>query len=69
MKKKRKILLIALGVAAVCILLAWLGVCIATSHPAPAFDFDDPEPLWELAERTERYIIQSTDRGDRKSVV
>lgn len=64
MKKKLKILLIALGIPAVCVLLiAGLVALAVLNRPAPVFDYDDPESLWELAERTERYIIQTTDRG------
>jgi len=63
MTKKRKILLI-LSIPAILILLfAGLFVCAALYRPEPEYDFDDPESLWMLAERTERYIIQSTDRG------
>ena len=64
MKKKLKILLIALGIPAVCVLLvAGLVALGVLTRSEPGYDYDDPEPLWELAERTERYIIRSTDRG------
>ena len=62
MTKKRKILLIV-GIPVICLLLfAGLFVCAALSRSEPVFDYDDPEKLWQLAERTERYIIQSTER-------
>jgi len=64
MKRSRKILLIALGIPVVCVLLiAGLVALAVLTRSDPVFDYDDPEPLWELAERTERYIIQSTDKG------
>lgn len=63
MTKKRKILLI-LALPVICVLLIIVVfVCAALFRPMPQFGFDDPESLWQLAERTERYIIQSTDRG------
>ena len=62
MKKKRKILLIAL------IVLTLLGIivvaCLAlNSHERP-IDYDDPESLWMLAERTEQYIIRANPDKD-----
>ena len=64
MKRSRKILLITLGIPVICVLLiAGLVALFVLTRSAPVFDYDDPEPLWELAERTERYIIQTTDRG------
>ena len=58
MKKIRKILLIALGIPVICVLLiAGLVALAVLTRSAPAYDYDDPESLWELAERTERYII------------
>lgn len=63
MKRSCKILLIALGIPVICVLLiAGLVALAVLTRSAPVYDYDDPEPLWELAERTERYIIQSTDR-------
>ena len=64
MKKYRKVLLIALGIPVICVLLiAGLVALAVLTRSDPVFDYDDPEPLWELAERTERYIIQSMDKG------
>lgn len=64
MKKRRKILLIALGIPVTCVLLiAGLVAFSELTRSDPVFDYDDPESLWELAECTERYIIQSTDKG------
>ena len=64
MKKSRKVLLIALGIPVICILLvAGLVALSVLTRSYPVYDYDDPEPLWELAERTERYIIQTTDKG------
>lgn len=64
MKKYRRILLIALGIPVICVLLiAGLVALAMLNRSAPAYDYDDPESLWELAERTERYIILSTDKG------
>ncbi len=63
MKRSRKVLLIALGIPVICVLLiAGLVALSVLTRSAPVYDYDDPEPLWELAERTERYIIQSTDK-------
>jgi len=63
MTKKRKILLIAASPVICVLLVIVFFVCAALFRPEPEFDFDDPESLWQLAERTERYIIRSTDRG------
>ena len=64
MKRSRKVLLIALGIPVICVLLiAGLAALSVATRSEPVYDYDDPEPLWELAERTERYIIQSTDKG------
>ena len=64
MKRSRKVLLIALGIPVICVLLiAGLVALAVLTRSEPVFDYDDPEPLWELAERTERYILQSTDKG------
>ena len=63
MTKKRKILLIAASPVICLLLIIGFFVCAALFRPGPEFDFDDPESLWQLAERTERYIIRSTDRG------
>ena len=64
MKRSRIILLIALGIPVVCVLLiAGLVALSVATRSEPVYDYDDPEPLWKFAERTERYIIQTTDRG------
>ena len=55
MKKKRIILLIALAVAVLLGIAAYRD--LNDSGTAP--DYDDPESLWALAERTEKYIIQA----------
>ena len=64
MKRSRKVLLIALGIPVICVLLiAGLAALAVLTRSDPVYDYDDPESLWELAECTERYIIQTTDRG------
>ena len=57
MKKIRTILLIALGVA----ILAVAGFVkyVMREGTMPEPDYDDPESLWEIATRTERYIIRA----------
>jgi len=69
-KKKRIILLIALTV------LTLLGiiivVCLALGHAERPIDYDDPESLWVLAERTEQYIIRANpdkDSPERKEAL
>ena len=61
MTKKRKILL---TVPAICILvLAFFFLLFARGREIIA-KYDDPESLWRLAERTERYIIRANpDKG------
>ena len=61
MTKKRKILL---TVPAICILvLAFFFLLFARGREIIA-KYDDPESLWHLAERTERYIIRANpDKG------
>jgi TPR repeat protein len=64
MKRSRKLLLISLGIPVICVLLiAGLVALAVLTRSDPVFDYDDPESLWELAECTERYIVQTTDRG------
>ena len=63
MKKKHKILLIVCAPVIFVLLIVGFFVCAVLFRPDPKYDFDDPESLWQLAERTERYIIRSTDRG------
>ena len=61
-KKKRIILLIALTV--VTLLGITIVVCLALSRPGRPIDYDDPESLWVLAERTEQYIIRANPDKD-----
>ena len=65
-KMNRKILRIVLVVLTACILLGvglFLSVT-ARSWPETPVDYDDPESLWKLAERTEQYIIRANpDKG------
>ena len=64
MKRSRKVLLIALGIPVICVLLiAGLAALSVATRSEPVYHYDDPELLWELAERTARFIIQSTDKG------
>ncbi len=66
MKKNRKILRIVLVVSTACVLLI-VGLFLSvTARPWPEtpVDYDDPESLWKLAERTEQYIIRANpDKG------
>ena len=61
MKKNRKILRIVLVVSTACILLiAGLFLSVAARPwPETPVDYDDPESLWVLAQRTEQYIIRA----------
>ena len=61
-KKKRIILLIALTV--VTLLGIIIVVCLALGHAERPIDYDDPESLWVLAERTEQYIIRANPDKD-----
>ena len=61
-KKKRIILLIALTV--VTLLGIIIVVCLALNHPERTIDYDDPESLWVLAERTEQYIVRANPDKD-----
>ena len=58
MKKIRKILLIALGAPLFCLLMfaTFLLIDMETDVMPLPFDYDDPEPLMFLAERTQQYI-------------
>ena len=70
MKKKcLKILLLALAVPVLIVLLVATGILIdleTSALPLPV-DYDDPEPLIELADRTGRYIFRANP--DRNSPV
>ena len=57
MKKIRLILLIVLGAAVLAVAGFVKFVMREGSMPEP--DYDDPESLWEIATRTERYIIRA----------
>ena len=65
MSKTRKILFIVLSIPAACILLA-IGLVIyaVMGGSNPQVDYDDPESLWLLAERTERYIMLANPGKD-----
>jgi TPR repeat protein len=60
-KKKRIILLIVLSVLT---LAGCIIVCIALNRAKRPIDYDDPESLWVLAERTEQYIIRANPDKD-----
>ena len=60
-KKKRIILLIVLTVLT---LAGCIIVCIALNRAKRPLDYDDPESLWVLAERTEQYIIRANPDKD-----
>ena len=65
MSKTRKILFIVLGIPAACILLAvGLVIYAVMGGSNPQVDYDDPESLWLLAERTERYIMLANPGKD-----
>ena len=61
-KKKRIILLSVLMVATLLGII--VVVCLALSRPERSVDYDDPESLWVLAERTEQYIIRANPDKD-----
>ncbi len=66
MKKHLKILLVVLALPVVLVLLVATGILIELeieALPQP-FDYDDPESLVSLAERTERYIIRANPDKD-----
>jgi hypothetical protein len=66
MKKYLKIPLFVLGLFIVLVLLVATGILIELeieALPQP-FDYDDPESLVSLAERTERYIIRANPGKD-----
>ena len=59
-KKRKKLLLVLLIVPTICVtILAGIVVFDRLSRPAQVFDYDDPENLWRLAERTERYLLRA----------
>ena len=65
MSKTRKILYIVLGIPAACILLlAGVVIYAVTGDSSPKVDYDAPESLWLLAERTERYILLANPGKD-----
>ena len=61
-KKKRIILLSVLMVAPLLGII--IVVCLALNRDERRIDYDDPESLWELAERTEQYIIRANPDKD-----
>ena len=64
-KKRKKLLLVLLTVPTICVtILAGIVVFDRLSRPVQVFDYDDPENLWRLAERTERYLIQANRDED-----
>ena len=65
MSKARKILFIVLGIPAACILLlAGVVIYAVMGGSNPQVDYDDPESLWLLAERTERYLLLANPGKD-----
>ena len=65
MKKRKKLLLVLLIVPTICVtILAGIVVFDRLSRPAQVFDYDDPENLWRLAERTERYLLRANSDED-----
>lgn len=65
MTKKRKKLLVLLTVSTICVtILAGIVVFDRLSRPTQVFDYDDPEDLWRLAERTERYLLRAHSDED-----
>ena len=60
MKKKRITHLFVLAVA----ILLGIAAYRDLNHSGTAPDYDDPESLWALAERTEKYIIQTNPDKD-----
>ena len=66
MKMKWKILLIVLSIPTVCIVVI-AGILLsfaARPWPEPPMDYDDPESLYSLAERTEKYIMRANPDKD-----
>lgn len=65
-KTKRTILRIVLTVSVACVLLIvglFLSVA-ARPWPEAPIDYEDPESLWQLAQRTEQYIIRANPDKD-----
>ena len=65
-KTNRKILRIVLAVSVACVLLiAGLLLSVAARPwPETPIDYDAPESLWQLAQRTEQYIIRANPDKD-----
>ena len=65
-KKNRKILLIIMGISLFCdLLIVGLFLSVAAPPwPETPIDYDDPESLYLLAERTEKYIIRANPDKD-----
>ena len=65
-KKNRKILLIIMGISLFCdLLIVGLFLSVAAPPwPETPIDYDDPESLYLLAERTEQYIIRANPDKD-----
>ena len=57
LKKKKRIILFS--VLAVVTLVGIVVVCLDLNNAKKPIDYDDPESLWVLAERTEQYIIRA----------
>ena len=70
-KTNRKILRIVLAVSVACVLLiAGLLLSVAARPwPETPIDYDDPESLWQLAQRTEQYIIRNGASGHVSSSI
>ena len=64
-KKRKKLLLVLLTVPTICVaILAGIVVFDRLSRPVQVFDYEAPENLWRLAERTERYLIRANSDED-----
>ena len=65
-KTNRKILLIIMGISLFCdLLIVGLFLSVAAPPwPETPIDYDDPESLYLLAERTEKYIIRANPDKD-----
>lgn len=61
-QKHRKILLFALACLAG-LILVFLLICLNPVAVPVTVDYDDPESLFQLAERTEQYILRTTEKG------
>jgi TPR repeat protein len=65
-KTNRKILLIIMGISLFCdLLIVGLFLSVAARPwPETPIDYEDPESLWQLAQRTEQYIIRANPDKD-----